>query len=207
MKKGIILILIFLPIIAKCQVSYDTLIINASVITELNKPLTTAIDRHIEVSKAKKRNNKNDFFVIITIFPGISQMNVPKHVVDSIYAINDLRTAFSNDTVLPPYYLSIVLASKKYKTEGWINIHRKNIYFFKYNDYDVLICSELNLLFGNENQSIQLIQKLVNLEKPEKKLSFQIWTIFSMWNNRYLTEIRYKDLIYPHWTGKRDEFK
>ncbi len=192
---------------AKCQESYCSLTINANLITELNEALTVAIDRHIEVSKVKKGNNKNDFFIIILVFPRISQWEIPKQVFDSIYAVNDFKTVFSSDTIMPTYMISIVLASKTTYTEGWIGTNRKNTYYIRYKDWDVLINSELNLIFENENKTKQIVQKL-KIDRTTKKYSpFKIWTRYSMWNNKYITEIRYNDLIFPPWTGKREEFE
>jgi|APHig6443717817_1056837.scaffolds.fasta_scaffold123142_2 hypothetical protein len=207
MKKNILLVFVLFSLYAKSQVSYRNLIIDASVITELNEPLTSAIDRHIEVSKVKKRNNKNDFFILISVYSGISQWQIPKHIYDSIYAVNNFKTVFPTDTVLPLYTLSIVLASKKYYTGGWINFNRKNVYYCNYNNYEVLINSELSLIFESKNQTKQIEQKLIILPNKETDSPYKIWTRYSMWNNKYLTEIRYKDLIFPTWTGKRDEFE
>lgn len=207
MKKNIVLFLVLLSLFAKCQVSYRTLTFNTRVITELNKPLIAAIDRHIEVSKAKKNKNKNDFLILISVFPRISKWEIPKYVFDSIYANNDFKTEFPSDTVMPTYSISIVLASKTYYTEGWTGFNRKNTYFYNYKNYDVLISSELNLIFKNENEKKQIIQNLIIKQETKKYSPYKIWTIYSMWNNKYITEIRYKDLIHPSWTGKRDEFK
>lgn len=207
MKKVFVLFFVFLPIFANCQVHCDTLNINAKVITGLNKPLATAIDRHIEVSRAKKHSNNNDYFVIVLISPGITKWQIPKRIFDSIYSFNDLKTVFPKDTVLPEYNISIVLSSKLFHTEGWISLNKKNIYYCKYHNYDVLINSDMDLIFENEHQTLQLVTGLIDPEKPEKNFPFKIWTRYSMWNNRYLTEIRYKDLISPDWTGKHDEFE
>lgn len=206
MKKKIILLFIFLPLYAKCQVPCDSININAKVITELSKPLTAAIDRHIKVSKAKRSKDKDDFFVLISISPGLTEWEVPEYIIDSIYAVNDLKTEFSPDTLMPEYKFLIVLASKKYLTEGWRAIYWKNNYYFKYNNFDVLINSNLNLIFENDNQSKQIRQKLICLDK-HKVFPYTIWTRYSMYNNKYVIEVRYKHLIAPNWTAKFDEFK
>lgn len=206
MKKCIVIFLILISNYVKCQVSFDTLSFNAQVITKLSKPLTAAIDRHIKVAKANKLN-KNDVFVLITVYPELSSLQVPKYIIDSIYAINDLKTEFPYDTISSIYSFSIILASKKYYTEGWMGWRERNYYYYNYDNYNVLINSNLDLIFDNANQVIPIKLELIESERMDKVNSYKILTRYSMWNNRYLTEIRYKDLINPHWTGARDEFK
>jgi hypothetical protein len=205
MKKELLFFLVFLTFLANSQVTHRNINFTAKVVTELNEPLIAAIDRHIEVSKAKKIKNKSDLFILVSIFPKIKEWEIPKHVYDSIYAINDFKTIFPTDSVTPTYSITIVLASKNYLTEGWTGFERKNIYYYIYKNYDVLINTELDLIFNNECETKEFTQHLI-IEKETKKISpFKIWTGYSMWN-RYITEIRLKDLIWPQWTGKRNDF-
>jgi hypothetical protein len=144
---------------------------------------------------------------MIAIFPEIGSMQIPQPIIDSLYSHNDLDTEYSNDTVLPTYNFSIVLASKTLHTEGWFYISSKNIFYYKYKNYDVFICSSLNLVFESNNEMLHFTMRLRNTENAYVEYPYRFYTRYAMWNNRYLTEIRYKDLINPPWTGARDEFE
>jgi hypothetical protein len=206
MKLTIIFFLIFICTLnAKCQVNNRILTYDTKVIQELNEPLIASIERHLKVSKAEKGKSEYDFFILVSIFPRIKEWEIPKHVFDSIYAINDFKGVFPADSATPTYSISIVLASKKDYTEGWTGFGRKNIYYYKYKNYDVLISSDLNLIFKYDNERRQFVITLNSVQNPKEENIFKVWTGYSMWN-RYVTEIRMKDLIWPTWTGNRDDF-
>lgn len=205
MKKYIVLILICLSFYANGQQTVRNVNLTAKVITELNEPLTAALDRHIFVSKIKELKNKDDFYILISIYPRIEKWQISEYVFDSLYSINDFSADYPVDSILPTYSISIVIASKKYYSEGWSGFNRANIFYYKYKGYDILLSSNLNLIFNTKNE-MKIIQHDLIIKDDTVKISpYKTWTKYLMWN-RYIAEIRLKDLIWPSWTGKRDDF-
>lgn len=206
MRKILILFLMLSTFYSKCQVHQQTKVYTFQIINDLNEPLSKAIERHIEVSKAYKIKRNDDFFILVSVFPTITKWQIPNVVFDSMYAVNDFKTVFPKDSVTPIYNISIILASKKYYTHGWQGFGRKNKYFTKYKKYEVLLSSDLNLIFNSDDETKQITLQLFYNEDAEMKKHYRVYTSYWLWN-RYVAEIRIKDLIWPAWTGARDEFK
>jgi len=204
--KIFLLFIVLISLGAKGQVFNHDLKFNSTVITQLNDPLLAALDRHLEVIKTNNFNIENDFFILVSIGPGIGDWEIPKKVHDSIYAKNDFKTVFPVDSVTPNYYINIFLASKKYLTNGWSRFDpEKNVFYYNYNNYDVLLSSNLDLIFNSKGEKRKFEIHLIYDENYVPYSSYQFGTTYSMWN-RYITEIRMKDLIWPTWTGNRNEF-
>lgn len=179
---------------------------NAKVIIELNEPFISAIDRHIKVSKASKNKNIKDFFIILNVGSDINEWQIPKSVYDSIYGFNDFSIVLPMDSLMPVYVLSLILANKKYFTNGWWNL-RGNNFYYNYKGLDVIITSNLNLIFKTNGENKYVLFPLKDLPVNGKfNKQYFIETRYSFWNV-YLTQIKLKDITSPIWTGKRDEFK
>jgi hypothetical protein len=178
---------------------------NATVIKELNEPFISAINRHLKTSKASKIKNAKDFYIILYVSSYINEWQIPKIVYDSIYGFNDFSTIPSKDSLTPSYTITLTLADKKFFTNGWWNL-RKNNFYYSLNGYDIVITSSLNLFFKTtgENKQIQHFLKEFPENKRIKK-QYIIETSYIFWN-AYLTQIKFKDIISPTWTSKRNEF-
>jgi hypothetical protein len=185
----------------------QSFILNAQEITELNAPLIAAINRHIKVSKVKKIKNKGDFFIFIRIYPTINTYDVPRKIIDSIYSFNNFQKTIPEDSISHNYSLSIELLSKKFLTGGWAGVTTyKNIFYYNYNGYDVLLASDLEIIFMNDLKTRQFDLILLANFYPKKKKTYNIRTIYNM-RPPYISEVRYKDLIWPNWTSNRSDFK
>jgi hypothetical protein len=205
--KILLILLLFNTFDIKSQVYHHDFKFNSVVITQLNDPLLAALNRHFEVLKNKNIIPEKDFFIIVAIYPSIRQSEVPKSVFDSIYAVNDFKTNFPLDSVTPSYNFMITLANKKYFTNGWSGFTTaKNIYYHKFNNYDVLLISGLDLIFNNNDEKNNLDIHIVYDEQYIPHSSYKISTYYTAWN-RYVRENRWKDLIWPNWTGNFDDFE
>ena len=99
--KILLILLLFNTFDIKSQVYHHDFKFNSVVITQLNDPLLAALNRHFEVLKNKNIIPEKDFFIIIAISPSIRQLEVPKSIFDSIYAVNDFKKIFRLIQSLP----------------------------------------------------------------------------------------------------------
>ena len=98
-----------------------------------------------------------------------------------------------------------MLGNKTHCTDGWVAFNSKNVYYYKYNNYEILINSELDLIFKSDKNEMQTMLHLTLKDDTKDYSQYNIWTRYFMWN-KYIKEVRYKDLIWPVWTGRDDEF-
>ncbi len=183
----------------------DSIILNTKIISELSIPILATIQRHLEVAKMKKKH-KFDFFIFVRIgASNIDYRGIPKKIIDSLYSINDFTTSPLpiTDKFYTQYGISIEFIGKDDPQLNGISTF-ENKYYYNYNGYDVLICSNLNLIFKNEGK-IKHFHFVLNTLGKRKKIN-AIRTLFNL-SGPYVTEVRYKDLIWPKWTSKRNDFK
>ena len=205
--RVLLILLLFNTIDIKSQVYHHDHKFNSLIISQLNDPLRAALNRHFEVLKNKKIIPEKNSFVFVIVSSGINRWEIPERIFDSIYAINDFKSVFPSDSLTPTYNFMITLASKKYFTNAWYGFTTdKNIYYHNFNDYDVLIISDLDLIFDNNDEKIEFDIHIIYDEQYSPHSSYQISTYYSAWN-RYVRENRWKDLIWPNWTGNFDDFE
>lgn len=207
MKKTVIFLCMLISLYAESQIIYRGFSSEVEVITKLNEPFITAIERHIKVAKVNKLKNKDAFFILIAVFPGIPEMSIPRKIHDSIYRTNDFLTEMPFDSLTPDYSLSIALGNKTYMHNGWRYFGESySTYYYNYKGYDILISSRLNLIFEGENKFISMALKLIRDEDIQLQSPYDVSTHYTFWN-KYIQEVRYKTLIAPPWTDGPDDFE
>ncbi len=181
---------------------------DVQVITKLDKIFVAAIERHFEELKIKKLKNKNEFYVVLTLYyPAIPSLQVLESVYDSIYKKNDftnLEAQYDNPKALL-YDFTVVLINKHYLTRGFYNLYRDNIYLYESDAYNVWVSSMLDLTFETEGVR-KTIEFSFNENVPRKyKKLCNLETNYRTWGP-YVTQIKRKGLISPSWTSPSNDF-
>lgn len=184
-------------------------ILRVTEILDISSELEAMIDRYLFIKKTKNTKEcYQDGFIIVEVVPDFLSGYTNYRIFDSLYAINDLskNDSFRRNTG-SVYKVSICLINKNNKCFQW-RFKNCKLYYYSYKGQKILIPEYIPLRFNKVGS-----KEFVILESPDFEYSgkcdeydYTLETFF-VWGPLTVTEVRYKDIIWPAGTLPREMFE
>jgi len=186
--KYLIYIIVLFIIVGTGFKSYITtaynLEFNASEIIKPDSSLLAIIDRHIYVMKKRGIKNPRNKVIYMQIIKGLSITDgVPKYIIDSMYSTNDFSVGIK-EVLYPPQYLCSVRTD--FVASVGIYMHAyKSVFYYKHNNWDVIIVSDLMIKMAHVSKPKKIIIKSeINVDKNNRiDRITNNYTVFSFFGN------------------------